>query len=115
MQMSQVLQERRQALLRQCGEQRAAMRALCGEVVTRLRSADRILAGLGRVLSHPVAVGAGILVVATLGRQRTLSWLAAGAGLVGSATRLGRWLAPGPVSGRHTVAPGIRSTSGDTA
>lgn len=113
--MSQVLQERRRALLHQCGEQRAAMRTLYGEVSTPLHSADRILAGLGRVLSHPVAVGAGILVVATLGRRRTLSWLAAGAGLVGSAIRLGRWLGPGPVSGHRTAAPDTRPASGNSA
>jgi YqjK-like protein len=81
----------RESMLRlRCAAQRSAIAREVASVETRLATVDRVATTVRRIVTHPAAIGAGMLVVILLGRARTFRLLGQGLLLANAARRLMR-------------------------
>lgn len=85
------LADREAALQLRCAAQRNAIAREVAAVETRLASVDRAAAVTRRVLTHPAAIIAGMLVLVLLGRARTFRLVGQGLLLANAARRLLRF------------------------
>jgi hypothetical protein len=82
------LADRESALRLRCVAQRNAIRREVASVETRLATVDRVAVTARRIVTHPAAIGAGMLVVILLGRARTFRFIGQGLLLANAARRL---------------------------
>jgi hypothetical protein len=82
------LADRERALRLHCAAQRNAIAREVTGLETRLATVDRVAVATRRVLTHPAAIGGGLLVLILLGRARTFRLLGQGLLLANAARRL---------------------------